>query len=139
MQLIAVTYKNLDSFVRRAHGAMLSTVVIILGVGLAPIPAYSAGLLFLKEAPIRFFNEADRRLFKEAVLRTLEKVPDGKTSSWENPATESAGVMKPIRTYHNNGMTCRTLEILNRAGGRTGQENAFDFCRRGEGKWKLVP
>jgi hypothetical protein len=34
--------------------------------------------------------------------------------------------------------TCRTLEILNRAAGRTGQENAFDLCRRSDGNWKLA-
>jgi hypothetical protein len=139
MQTLAAMVKNLPLFVGRRRGGIACAVVFVLGVGVAPIPVYSAGLLFLKEAPIRFFSEEDRRLFKEAIQRTLEKVPDGKTSSWEKPATESAGVMKPIRTYQNNGMTCRTLEILNRAAGRTGQENAFDFCRRGEGKWKLEP
>jgi len=118
---------------------MLSTVVFVLGIWVASIPVYSAGWLFLKEAPIRFFSEQDRRLFKEAVQRTLEKVPDREISSWKNPATESAGAMKPIRTYQDNGKTCRTLEILNRAAGRTGQEIIVDFCKRADGNWKLVP
>ena len=118
---------------------MLCAAALTISILAAPVPSYSAGLLFLKEAPIRFFTEEDRRLFKQAVLRTLEKVPDGKMSSWENPATESAGVMKPTRTYHDNGMMCRTLEILNRAAGRTGQESVVDFCKQAKGKWKLVP
>jgi surface antigen len=139
LQVIAVRFKHLALLVRRAHGAMLCAGALSISSWAAPAPSYSAGLLFLKEAPIRFFSEEDQRLFKQAVLRTLEKVPDGKTSSWKNPATESAGAMKPIRTYQDNGRTCRTLRILNRAGGRTGQENAFDFCRRGEGNWKAAP
>jgi surface antigen len=98
----------------------------------------STGLLLFKEAPARFFSEEDWRLVNQAVRRTLEKVPDGKTSSWENSATGSYGVIKPTRTYHDMGMTCRTLEILNHAAGRTGQENLFDFCKRGAGTWELT-
>src|SRR3712207_8760066 len=132
-----LSFKQLVVFVARVRGGIVCAGALSISIWAVPAPSDSAGLLFLKEAPIRFFSEEDRRLFKEAVLRTLEKVPNGKTSSWVNPATKSAGVMKPIRTYQDNGMRCRTLEILNRAGGRTGQENAFDFCRRGEGQWKL--
>jgi surface antigen len=115
---------------------MLYAAALTISILAAPEPSYSAGLLFLKEAPIRFFSEEDRRLFKEAVQRTLEKVPDGEISSWQNPATESAGVMKPTRTYQDNGTTCRTMEILNRAAGRTG-ESVIDFCKQADGKWKL--
>ena len=132
---MTTTLKHLALWVRRAYGGMPSTVVFVLCVWVASAPVYSAGLLFLKEAPVRFFSEKDRRLFKEAVQRTLEKVPDGEISSWKNPATESAGVMKPIRTYQDNGTTCRTLEILNRATGRTGVESVIDFCKQADGKW----
>jgi hypothetical protein len=133
---MTTTLKHLALCVRRAYGGMPSTVVFVLCVWVASAPVYSVGLRFLKEAPVSFFNEEDRRLLKEAVHRTLEKVPDGEISSWQNPATESAGVMKPIRTYQDNGTRCRTLEILNRAAGRT-RETEFDFCKQPDGKWKL--
>ena len=127
---------GMPSRVTRGHGRILMASSLALNTWLTSTPAHNAGVSFLKEAPVRFFNEEDRRLFKEAVQRTLEKVPDGEISSWKNPATESAGVMKPIRTYQDNGTTCRTVEILNRAAGRTG-ESVIDFCKQADGKWKL--
>jgi surface antigen len=133
---MTTTLKHLALWVRRAYGGMPSIVVFVLCVWVASAPVYSARSQFLREAPVSFFNEEDVRLFKEAVHRTLEKVPDGEISSWQNPATESAGVMKPIKTYQDNGTTCRTLEILNRAAGRT-RETEFDFCKQPDGKWKL--
>jgi surface antigen len=126
---------GMPSSVARGRARILLGSSLVLSSWLAFMPAYGAGLLFLKDAPARFFSEEDWRLLKKGVRRTLEEVPDGETSSWQNPATGSAGAMKPLKTYQDNGTKCRTLEIYNRAAGRTGQ-SVLDFCKQADGTWK---
>jgi hypothetical protein len=127
-----------SSSVKRKHGRFGFTILLALTTSLTFMPVYSAGLLFLHDAPARFFNDKDWRILKKAVNHTLEEVPDGETSVWQNKATGSKGVLKPVKTYQHQGTKCRTLKILNEAAGRTG-ESVFDFCQQAHDRWKLAP
>jgi hypothetical protein len=136
---ISKSFRTPCARVNRGRSRILLTISLVLSMWLASTPAaYSAGLLFLRDAPVRFFSEEDWRLFKNAIQDTLGNVPDGETSSWQNRVTGSEGAMKPLKTYHHNGTTCRSLEMLNRAAGRTGQ-SVFEFCKQADGAWKVAP
>ena len=122
---------------KRKRGRLGFTILLALTTSLPFMPVDSAGLGFLHNAPARFFNDQDWRILKKAVNHTLEAVPDGKTRVWQNKATGSKGVLKPVKTYQHKGTKCRTLKILNEAAGRTA-ESVFDFCKQANDLWKLA-
>jgi hypothetical protein len=132
------TSTRVSSSVARKHSRFGFTILLAVTTSLPFMPVDSAGLLFLHDVPARFFNDQDWRILKKAVNHTLEAVPDGKTRVWQNKATGSKGVLKPVKTYPHQGTKCRTLKILNEAAGRTG-ESVFDFCQQANGLWKLAP
>jgi hypothetical protein len=127
-----------SSSLKRKRGRIGFTILLAVTISLPLMPVDSAGLLFLHDAPARFFNDKDWRILKTAIHHTLESVPDGETRVWQNKATGSKGVLKPVKTYQHQGTQCRTLKILNSAAGRTG-ESVFDFCKQAHGLWKLAP
>lgn len=59
----------------------------------------------------------------------LDHQPDGKTVAWANEASGHSGKIKSVATFEKDQRTCRTVRVLNRAGGVTG-EGRFDFCRQ---------
>lgn len=132
------TYASRRLCPKPGRGRALLAVCLTLGMWMTSVTAYSAGLGFLKGAPVRYFSEKDWRLLKNASKRALENGRDGETIKWKNPHTGSSGAVTPTKTFEQEGSECRTLKIQNTAAGRT-DEAAYDFCKQADGTWKIPP
>jgi surface antigen len=95
-----------------------------------------SGLGFLAKSPIAYFTPEDSRLFKNTLYDVLNSQPDGKIVKWMNQKTGHSGKMKSTRTFVQNGLTCRRVNLFNSAGGVTGQ-GKFNFCKQEDGSWKI--
>ncbi len=102
------------------------------------VPASAAGMGFVAKRPMGSFTAEDSRIFKQTLFDVLDHQPDGKAVEWANDASGHSGKIKSVATFEENRQTCRTIRVLNRAGGVTGQ-GKFDFCKQADGTWKIVP
>ena len=57
-------------------------------------------------------NKDDKRRHTNAVILTLESVPDGQVMEWYNNNEESWGKIKPVLSWHVQGGVCRKLITL---------------------------
>jgi surface antigen len=57
-------------------------------------------------------NKEDRRRHTNAVILTLESVPDGEVMEWYNNTEEAWGKIKPVLSWHVQGGVCRKLVTL---------------------------
>ncbi len=83
-------------------------------------------------------DEDDRRFLYAAIQHSLENMTTGKTSYWENRASQVYGYVTPIETFNApSGLTCRQFknEVVVRGDSLT----SFGLACRGETpKWKAV-
>lgn len=83
-------------------------------------------------------DQRDRQIANEVAQRSLETMPSGQSSGWQNPDTGNSGSFTPTRTYQQaDGTYCRefTQEIV--VGGK--REQAYGTaCRQPDGTWKIV-
>jgi surface antigen len=100
-------------------------------------PLYAANVWFTKDMPMSQMTEADIEILSSAADEALDDVADGDTRHWENPETGAGGALTPLSTSERDGMRCRRLQIANEAGGKTARSE-FDFCRQGDGSWKVL-
>ncbi|MDH3451140.1 MAG: RT0821/Lpp0805 family surface protein [Gammaproteobacteria bacterium] len=99
--------------------------------------ALAGNYSFLDEAPAKHFTDQDIQLLTDAVNDALENSADGNITAWRNPETDASGKLKPLETYQSEGITCRRLQIANKAGGLKNNV-AFNFCRQTDNTWKLI-
>lgn len=102
----------------------------------APIQA-ATELVWLKDAPVRYFTDRDWELARNAIQEALEATVDGATTTWENPETGHHGSIMPVSTSGEGDDRCRKAKIANHANNRDGG-GTFDFCRRPDGTWGMV-
>jgi surface antigen len=57
-------------------------------------------------------SKEDRRRHTNAVILTLESVPDGQVMEWYNNNEEAWGKIKPVLSWHVQGGVCRKLITL---------------------------
>jgi surface antigen len=83
-----------------------------------------------------FMNRDDIAMISANFNQALESLPDGHTNTWTNPKSGHSGTASPMKSFKENGMACRTLEMTNTAGGQTGRSELV-FCKTSAG-WKAV-
>jgi surface antigen len=83
-------------------------------------------------------DRADQQYMTNTTQSTLESVPSGRSSSWQNPDSGNRGQITPTRTFTNSaGQACREFQQTIVVGGRT--ENAYGTaCRQPDGTWRIV-
>lgn len=113
-----------------------ATALIALLALTTAMPAAASNLGFLKQAPIANFTERDLDLANGALGRALRSPEPGSAFDWTNPDTKAGGKVTFVRAFERDGRTCREVEIVNRAQGRTGKGN-YSLCQVG-GVWKLA-
>lgn len=86
----------------------------------------------------RNLDEADRVLAERNYQETLETIPTGTTTTWENPDTGVSGTHTPIHTEQTEtGQYCREFQQTITIGGQT--EEAYGrACRQPDGTWMIV-
>ncbi len=109
-------------------------LIVILA---SAIPALASYIDLLKDSPSTYFTEEDRAIFVETLNDTLNNSVDGETRSWSNSNTKASGEMTVLMTFDRNGLSCRTLSIVNNADDLTATRK-FTFCRTEPGIWKIA-
>jgi len=107
---------------------------VLLGLFLQSAGAYNLG--FLNNSPVRYFTDQDWELSTAAIRKALNETKDGDTVSWENPKTKYSGTVTPTQTETRDAVTCRRLQIVNNAKGRTGSSR-YRFCQKPDGTWAV--
>ena len=83
-------------------------------------------------------DRIDRMYMQKTTQRSLETVPSGKTSSWNNPDSGNSGSVTPLRTYQTaKGTHCRDFRQTVNAGGNSEADNGT-ACRQSDGTWQVV-
>lgn len=114
-----------------------SIILCKLVIILFPSAAIAGNLNFLKDAPMAHMTAEDTELLRNSIQQVLNEADDGQTQEWKNPATGHGGSLSPVKTYSAYKTQCRTLKIVNQAGGETGNSQ-FDFCRDKDKSWKVL-
>lgn len=96
-------------------------------------------LNFLNEsAPAFHFTDDDFKIFLATVQNALNDKKDGEQLVWKNDKTGHAGLIKPLNTIIENGTSCRTALIFNRANNKKATTR-YKFCKQPDGEWKISP
>jgi surface antigen len=101
------------------------------------LSAYGAIGADLRGLPGNFASDADRQILRDAITGALETSADNVTTDWNNPATGSNGVIRPVSSYEMNGMPCRKLQLINNFDDQHNKWQ-FSFCKTPEGVWKVA-
>lgn len=113
----------------------------ILALGLATTPALvlALDLTFLDQAPIRFMNDADIDLMEATVTEVLDQAADGETRNWSNDDTGHSGSVKAVKSFTEDDLDCRRVEITNLAAKATrgSASSMMDLCKI-ESDWRIL-
>lgn len=109
----------------KGNGRLVTTGV---GVLLGTLAGSSVG---------KSMDELDRLKAKQATQNSLEYLPDGQTSSWQNPNTSHEGTVTPTQTYYQKGRPCRHFKQQITIDNQT-QYASGVACRRHDGTWQIV-
>lgn len=110
---------------------------LLIAVLAAAAPAFAAYIDLLKDSPISYFTEEDQEIFNKTLKDTLNDGADGETRTWSNSNTGASGEMTALGTFDRNGLTCRTLSVINNADGLSATRK-FTFCKTEPGEWKIA-
>jgi surface antigen len=119
----------------RTRSVFACIVALGLAAAWAPARAQSAYDM-LKGAPAEKFNDEDRRLFRAAAEKALNSAAVGESVLWENPATQSGGDLKVLKTFTWKDSPCRQVRVRNHTTDRKAT-NSFNLCRVSN-KWRMV-
>lgn len=111
-------------------------LVVTVLFSLFCITAYADNWTFLDGSAITYFTNKDKDLMEGNVLSALNRLPDGKKSTWKNPATGAWGYAIPSKTAIKNGNRCRTVTVFNSARQTTGQA-VYRLCKINN-QWEIV-
>jgi hypothetical protein len=65
------------------------TILVGAAIALAAGTAGGQNVAFLKDAPISFMNRDDIGMMTRNYTQALDSLPDGHTSAWTNPKTDT--------------------------------------------------
>jgi surface antigen len=83
-------------------------------------------------------DAADRKQAHYTAATSLETVPSGTTSAWQNPDSGNSGTFTPVRTYQtSSGEYCREFQQTIVVGGEKHQGYGT-ACRQSDGSWKII-
>ncbi len=116
-----ITGGVLGSHIGRGAGR---TAAIVGGAVLGSMVGGSVG---------RYMDDVDRLY----VARTLETVPSGRVTAWQNPDSRASYEVEPVRTYQRtDGRYCREYQTRALVGGQW-QQTYGTACRQPDGSWEL--
>jgi len=74
---------------------------------------------------------------RQQAQNALENTPDGRSTTWNNPNTNSQSQFTPTRTFNDNNTPCRdfTTNIMIDGRPETGTGTA---CRQPDGSWRVT-
>ena len=112
-----------------------------IGSGSGRLAAVAAGTLlggFLGNEIGQSLDNADRLAASNAIQRSMEFNPNGRTTVWRNPDSGNTGSFTPTRTISNgNGQPCREYQSTVTVGGQS-QQAFGTACRQADGSWSLA-
>lgn len=121
--------------ITRQSALRISAVALCLLA--AAWPAHAQNLHgLMKDSPGERFNDEDMRLFNEAAGKALNDAKVGESVRWENPATESRGEFKVLKTFTWKESPCRQVRMKNEARDRKAT-HSLNMCRVAD-KWRMV-
>jgi surface antigen len=98
-------------------------------------PVYSYEFNFLNDSPAAYFTEQDWTLYRNAAKNALNNAKDGSKVTWTNPSSGNGGYALPLKTYRQDGVTCRKLTMYSYAKQRK-DSATYDVCKYSTG-WKI--
>lgn len=105
-------------------------------VAIVPVPVVLAAVVS-DELSARL-SRADQVALERTTQTTLESVPIGTESRWNNPESGHAGTVMPTRTFQRaSGQYCREFTQVIVIGGRS-EEIKGTACREADGTWRRV-
>ena len=112
-----------------------------IGSGTGQLAAIGAGVLlgaFLGSEIGKSLDRADRAAMQRTTQRSLETMPSGTATTWQNPDSGNYGTITPKPAYQTtSGQYCREFQQSITVGGQT--QDAFGTaCRQPDGTWKIV-
>ncbi|MCK4709900.1 MAG: hypothetical protein KAU21_14875, partial [Gammaproteobacteria bacterium] len=96
------------------------------------------GIAGLTEKEAESFEEVDLELNKQAALYLLNNGAIGERSKWNNPDTDSHGIVTLTKTYSEGEYSeydCRTLATKMFNKDELIKDISLSFCKNDEGKW----
>ena len=115
----------------------ISLMLGALTLTLVSVSLSAQNLNFLRESPIGWLDEQDRAILTATIDAVME-APDGTTTDWLNPETDSKGRLQVTDTHEDFGTTCRRLRMRNEAKGRKAG-GTYRLCLAPDGQWRFAP
>jgi surface antigen len=111
--------------------------LLFLAALAAPSPAMALNWVpLMKNTPFERFDDEDLEMFLSTARKTLNEAPDNQTVTWKNPDTKAGGDFTVLKTWQQDGRTCREIRVRTQADGRKGH-SVVDTCKV-DTKWKLI-
>jgi surface antigen len=121
---------SLQRWLLPAGAAAAAAILVAVATGWTTASRIEHRLAALEASRIQ-----DERIISEAVSQALETQLSGRSVSWQRPAQDLEGSVKPLRTYQAaNGQWCREYEGSVTSNGWVRYQHAI-ACRVGEGSW----
>jgi surface antigen len=121
---------SLQRWLLPAGAAAAAAILVAVATGWTTASRIEHRLAALEASRIQ-----DERVISEAVSQALETQLSGRSVSWQRPAQDLQGEVKPLRTYQAaNGQWCREYEGTVTSNGWVRYQHAI-ACRVGEGSW----
>ncbi len=109
---------------------------VVESVAIVPVPVVLAALVS-DELATRL-SRADQVALERTTQTTLESVPIGTESRWNNPESGHTGTVTPTRTFQrSSGQYCREFTQVVVIGGRR-DETRGTASREADGSWRRV-
>ena len=113
-------------------------IAAIISLVLMAVPLLAQNAWFLNSAPVAYLTDEDIEILLSTLQSALNEQPDGDSVNWSNLNTGHSGSIKLLDTHPDYDTTCRQLEIVNQAAGRSGR-GTYRMCKADDGKWKFAP
>ena len=109
---------------------------VVESVAIVPVPVVLAALV--NDDLAARLSRADQVALERTTQTTLESVPIGTESRWNNPESGHTGTVTPTRTFQRaSGQYCREFTQVVVVGGRS-EETKGTACREADGTWRRV-
>jgi surface antigen len=109
--------------------------LVALSIAVCAVPAAAQNLGFMRDSTMSNMTRQDSDLLWRNVNDALA-LPDGHVSTWNNPKTGHSGTATPVRSFTQQGMACRALDLSSTAAGKTAS-SSYTFCKTKAG-WKVL-
>ena len=117
-------------------GALLGSQI---GGGKGKLAAVAVGAVagaFLGKSVGDSLDDLDRMKMQQTSQVSLERIPDGQVSGWQNPNSGNSGTITPTRTFQEAGTYCREYQQTVVINGQ--KQTAYgSACRQPDGSWKI--